>query len=429
MAIEPLELANLQLDGLNPRHTPQEATRDIIAALLRDAPDKLLTITRDVAEWGLSPIDPLLVMPAGKKTYVTLEGNRRLAALKILDNPRLIDGMTNASGFRAVAASAKHKPTMIQCAVVRSREDADHWLTLRHTGENRGAGVVSWSAEQTQRFSGRAGSHAAAAVSFADAVTTAFSGRPDMINNLNKVRAERLTTLGRLIQDPDVRKALGIVLDKEGLRWHYATEALEPALRQLLSDLASTVTVSNIKSKEQRRAYIDGLPKPDPGLYIHHATALQPAVGSTKATKKKSSPPPSKHLMSGLALTKISDRTRAILREVQQLDVEKFPNACGVLLRVVVELTVDDFLTAKGIRLAQELKDKIRRALHELDRTDKDDKWAPVRAGLADGTSLMAAKTMHSFVHNSHYHPTPTELRSIASNYGPFVEALDSLLP
>jgi hypothetical protein len=428
MPTKPIELADLRPDGLNPRIPAEEGQREIIAAILKEGGDKLLILTRDIATYGLSPMEPMLVMPAGK-AYVALEGNRRLVALKILDNPRLAGDHKTAEAFRKLSANAAQKPTTIDCAVVGTREEANHWLTLRHTGENQGAGVVPWSAEQTQRFSGRSGSHAYAGVRFADAIATAFSSSPELITDLNKVRVDRLTTLGRLIQDPDFRKGLGMVLDENGIRWHYPTAALESTIRKLLGDLATTLSVSQIKSKEQRRDYLNALPKPDPKTYIQHPSTLQPAPQPSRKPRTKPASPPPKFVLADLSAAKMSGRIRAILSELQQLDVTKYPNATGVLLRVVVELMVDELLVRKVMKLALELKDKVRRALREVDPSEKDPRYAGVRAGLTDGTSVMATKTMHAFVHNPHYHPTPTELRAIASNYAQFLEALDSSLP
>ena len=34
----------------------------------------------------------------------------------------------------------------IPCAVFSTREETHHWIKLKHTGENEGAGVVTWVA-------------------------------------------------------------------------------------------------------------------------------------------------------------------------------------------------------------------------------------------------------------------------------------------
>jgi hypothetical protein len=426
-----IDLADLRLDALNRRHDPQDDQRDIIAALLRGGESKLIELARDIAEHGLNPMDAMLVTPYGRNAWVTLEGNRRLAALKLLDNPGLVDDHHQASAFQKLAKGARHRVTTVQCAVVKSRDDAEHWLQLRHIAGHKGAGVVPWSAEQQHRFAGRVGTDVHAGVTFVDAVQAAYGADKDLLRDLEKVRLEKITTLGRLVRDPDFRSALGILMDGDGIRWHYSSAALLPIIRQLVSDLATQVNVSSIKSKDLRRSYIAKLPKIDAAAYVHQASSLKAvkkAQGGKSPTGLKVDSP-GKHLLTGVGLSKVSARTRAIATELRGLDINRYPNACGVLLRVVLELAVDDFLTSYKIKLAQELKDKIRRAAHVIDPTDKDPRYQAVRSGLSDGTSVMAATTMHAFVHNKHYHPTPTDLRQIASNYGPFIQALDAALP
>jgi len=43
----------------------------------------------------------------------------------------------------------------IQCGLCENREEADHWIELRHTGENDGAGIVGWDGIATARFRGK----------------------------------------------------------------------------------------------------------------------------------------------------------------------------------------------------------------------------------------------------------------------------------
>ena len=61
MEHDTLSVADLRLDGANPRHKPAQAQRDIIAALLAEGGSKLIALARDIATHGISPIDALLV--------------------------------------------------------------------------------------------------------------------------------------------------------------------------------------------------------------------------------------------------------------------------------------------------------------------------------------------------------------------------------
>jgi hypothetical protein len=70
----------------------------------------------------------------------------------------------------------------------------------------------------------------------------------------------------------------------------------------------------------------------------------------------------------------------------------------------------------------------VQKCLHELDTTGKDPRYQAVRLGLADGTSLFSVATIHAYLHNANFNPTPSELRSIAANYSAFLAGLDTLV-
>src|ERR1035437_3337912 len=83
-----LPVSKLLLDELNPRHRAVTTQEAALAEVIRRAPIKLLNLARDIAETGLSPIDRLIVMKnEDESKYIVLEGNRRLAALRLLARP------------------------------------------------------------------------------------------------------------------------------------------------------------------------------------------------------------------------------------------------------------------------------------------------------------------------------------------------------
>ena len=82
--------SNLLVDAANPRLSqPNEGQREAMRALAKLMPRKIVALARDIVENGLNPADLPIVMAANdsEKRYVVLEGNRRLVALKALENP------------------------------------------------------------------------------------------------------------------------------------------------------------------------------------------------------------------------------------------------------------------------------------------------------------------------------------------------------
>jgi hypothetical protein len=342
--------------------------------------------------------------------------------------------------FRAIAKKATvPRPYELEVAVVRDREDAKHWQVLRHRGQSEGAGTVPWDSEASTRFFARRGTHTEKAIAVLDAVEAAFPGNTKLLTNLRQVRRGKPSTFGRLVGDPFVRARLGIEL-KPTVGAHYTSEQIEPVMDRVLSDMSSgAISVTDIKTKEQRRKYILRDLKPVLPDEADQEVAARPLVprGSPRppATPPKLTPtPPSKAasvpMFDGLRLTNLGSRIALVLTELQRLDEDKYPNAAAALLRVVIELAVTEVHRKKGWPMGRKvfLKDMVRKCVTELDATQRDARYQPVRVALNNPNSLVAVATMHAYLHNSHYHPVASELRSISANYAPFLAGLDAFV-
>jgi len=95
MAIVQLKIDQILLDEDNPRITSVESQRDALVKIIIDQGYKLVVLSKDMLSHGLSPIELILVTKSkireGK--YVALEGNRRIATLKILNNPQVLHSL------------------------------------------------------------------------------------------------------------------------------------------------------------------------------------------------------------------------------------------------------------------------------------------------------------------------------------------------
>jgi hypothetical protein len=87
-------ISDLLLDAENPRIAGDkgESQLELRQALLDDQGSKIAELAADIAQYGLNPMDRMMVLqPDPTKTeFVSLEGNRRTAALQILNNPDLL---------------------------------------------------------------------------------------------------------------------------------------------------------------------------------------------------------------------------------------------------------------------------------------------------------------------------------------------------
>ncbi len=264
-----------------------------------------------------------------------------------------------------------------------------------------------------------------------DAIEAAYPDNKDLQANLATVRKTRLTTLGRLLADPSARDRLGFEFSAGGLQSHYPAPDIVAAVAKILADLATTLTVSQLKTKGQRMKYLSSLKSvtPDGSTYMEDAEPLPAGKPKKKptGTKKGEKDEGPKKLYEGVQLANLGPRVSNLLKEVQILDVDKFPNAAAALNRVLMELAVGQVHANKKIPEPKDLRSGVQYCLAQIDPKAKDPKYQPVRNGISDGTSMLAVKTMQAYMHNPYWHPTPGEVRLIAANYSAFLTALDAL--
>jgi hypothetical protein len=147
--IRPIVVASLHLDEKNPRlgrETLARAPREIIQYLFQH--DKALEIAESIATRGYFPNEPLLAVKQGEK-LVVIEGNRRLAALKALREPGLLDGAKQRQVERLSRRVHDLKDiASVPVAIAPSRRATDRQVAGRHIGTP----VLAWEAENRASF-------------------------------------------------------------------------------------------------------------------------------------------------------------------------------------------------------------------------------------------------------------------------------------
>lgn len=142
-----LKLSNLYLDLKNPRYEEQKSQNDALNTIASEQKGKLLVLLKDILDNGLNPSDIPIVMPDPTRGsgYVVLEGNRRIAALKLFGKPSILTNATMKQKYSKLHDDFKSKAIKnIECLVVNSREEANLWIERKHEGEMNGAGTVRW---------------------------------------------------------------------------------------------------------------------------------------------------------------------------------------------------------------------------------------------------------------------------------------------
>ena len=144
MNFKTLNIDDLEFDKQNPRLPTTVGTkeRDIIKYLA--AKTGIEDLMTSIGENGFFPGEAIVVTPAEDDKYTVLEGNRRLAALKLLRDPGLAG---DRRSITRASEEAKKGPTEIPAYVVRSRDDTLQYLGFRHI-----SGVQRWDPLAKARY-------------------------------------------------------------------------------------------------------------------------------------------------------------------------------------------------------------------------------------------------------------------------------------
>lgn len=444
MPSKSLNIDDVLLDLENPRISRSTSQREALQKIIEDQDVKLVALAESITEDGLNPMDRLLVIKTddGSGKWTVIEGNRRLAALKILSNPAVLAGIEVRSPvqkrFEALAHGWDRSITKLDCFELAGRAEGATWIKQRHTGENDGRGIVNWVGVASARFRG------------SDPALQAldFVLKHGSLTDEEKVDIESrfpITTLDRLLSTPAVRSALGLAIQDQKLHTALPPEDVIRSLTRIVRDLANkSINVTDLKKKEQQIAYVGKLGTDLPNLA--KATGATKPIDGMDADDFKPEPklkpkvstklPPARRTLIpkgcnlGVTNTKISE----IVKELRSLSLHDSPHAISVLFRVFLEQSVDDYLTRNGSSLThpkgggakfKSLKDKVAEAvgIMETAGTPKKD-LDGVSKGIADTRSPLCAETLNNYVHNRFYSPQERELKVSWDNAQRFFELI-----
>lgn len=432
-----IDLQELSVDLDNPRYPTRASQREAIAKMAEHQGMKLVKLAEDIVENGLNPTRRFLVTPTGGGGYTVLEGNRRIAALKLLTQKELRTSLNLPARIekrlQALADAAGPLPTSVECAV-RSPEDAKHWIQLEHTGENEGVGVVHWDGPARHRF--RTGSAALQAV---DLVA------PYMDDKTQALLPEiSITNIERLLNTPEARQDIGVDLSSGKLSLSQPEDTALARLFAVVWEVAhKKVRVKDLFTKEQRVAYArEVAARPLKPLKSQRPGASDTSASPSTPRSKRVPLQRTTLIPRQLTLLITPARVNKIYDELQRLQLKNYVNSGAVLLRVFVELSIDEYANRHSLSLkitaapkagskkapaprGMTLKEKVRFVADHLEA-----KGICTRAHLQGVRALMhkhhplSIDSLHAYVHNPHYSPSVPDLTRTWDNIEPFVIGL-----
>lgn len=445
-----LRIDELLLDAANPRFTKGGGQREVLQKILEDQNEKLFALAENIVNDGMNPMDRLLVMSSDNDPgkYIALEGNRRVAALKILANPNILTGMEIRNSLRQRFEKLAKDFQKVQVEPIAgfevpNRKTGTPWILLRHTGENEGRGVVSWSGLAASRF--RGSEPALQALDFVKNKGNLTVAEKGLIESTRYP----ITTLDRLLSSRDVRQKIGLDVKASKLVSELPPVEIMKPLRRMVLDLATKrITVSDLKDTASQVKYVDSFDaasKPNfakkvPQRDIEAISTSEFRLRIRPLGAKKSQPDPFARKTVVPRGTNLSIQDRKLLsifKELKTLRVEDARNAIAVLLRVFLELSIDNYMARhrlptkfndpkSGKQLAKRLSRKLADVLDHVTRQPGVDRknFLAVTRSLNDLRSPLHIDLLHAYIHNRFVIPKPHDLISAWDDAEPLLQKI-----
>lgn len=264
MFVDKINVNNLLLDLDNSRFPNQpENQRQAIEFMLKQQGDKLFKLAKDIIEFGLDPSERLVVVKDESENYVVVEGNRRVTTLKLLQNIDIVDEDKTTRKIKGLLASNPGVPQVVECVIYQQDDEGyEHWVNLKHTGENDGIGRVHWKGQEVDRHRAKHGE-----TSFGNQLITFITKESSISSSIKSNTSKlKITNITRLLGDPAVRDRLSLHMVAGSLFCKCPKEQFIKSITKLLDEMLETddngkvqFTVNRIKKKDDREDLMNQL--------------------------------------------------------------------------------------------------------------------------------------------------------------------------
>ena len=412
--------------------------KELIQYLVRTKNVKLAEMADAIVEdFEFPQSERLIVWESGGKKIV-LEGNRRLAAYKLLNNPELTDDVGLKKKLNTLRAGININSNFkLECLVTQDIELGFRYIDRKHLKANN---EVPWGDNERAHHKSRRGS-AGRREKLKVAITKRI-GDLDIPEEWKETVLGRgfVTTFWRLIESEIFQDLFGLELEGDELKVGHGEfdEKLKVVIYDVIDKkkpsgkLFSRLNVNEIKN------YVEQISESD---YERVAGEIktQTVDSPNSPTQTRKSTPKSltrKNLIPKTCVLQIKKARRindiyCELKDDLKIDNSNsaVPNAVGVLFRVFLEVSLDHYAEMNGYRFKKD--DTIRQKITWVVKSLEDKGYDPKKfhninkVGSSQGPqSYMSIENFHEYVHSPTTEPTSSELKGQWNNLQEFFEIL-----
>jgi hypothetical protein len=450
--VKNVAVGDILLDTRNARIRAGHDQADCIHRILRKE-DQIIALAQDIADDGLTTM-PILVSPGpDARTYVVRDGNRRITALKLLNDPdRWSPDARLKARFKAIGDKAKAGvPPLIDVLFSKNEPAIIREILARHSGAMGGAGQLDWTAFLRTVFLvshelpvdyKRPGQYAFWAEDHGIEVPDEFP-----ISSLQRFFSrENLMRLGFDINDQDelvpnlrqdvVKKMAATVLGDFASSRVKVADVFVPAdaaayvtrVRQMHGLAEPTATPAPVPTLPPT-----SIPAGNPGAAAPAPSSSPAPAGTPVPTRPpltpRISPIDRKRIFGstapGIAIPESESKAATIVTELRKLDLDQTPFAAAMLLRALIEIS-DEHYRKRRIPDENKLAKNIKKgAEHMLSRGMLTPAEHDITVRLCGGgeQSLIQVESLQKMIHRDTHHLTKQFVNAFWDNIAPFVRA------
>lgn len=468
-ATQSMSVKQLSLDAKNYRTVAQLDEVSAIHSLIDVEPEWFWAIMESLIDDGYLPNENIIVLQEGKKKVVK-EGNRRIAAMKIIHGTVSAEEFSLPSHISEKLASLdrvwKKANAEVPCTIYAANEAvaADRVVTLTH-GKGEKAGRLRWSAVARARHNRDKSGSLEPALDLLEkyldkgknlSTTQAARWAGDYPLTVLEEAMKRLAPRLGLKSGPEVAKAYPKLTSRSGVE-------------ELMLDIG----LSNVKFKDvraesfggkyglpasQAQGQLDGDGQENSGhtspegrgtsrAGTQSNSGSEETASSTSTTKKASNAHPANdpRSVSGL-LRKFKpkgagrEKLATLLEELKKLDVMATPHAFCFVLRSMFEVSAKAYCVdhssnggpkaaesnGNDRKLVSVLKDVVKHLTSNKQEKTMERALHGAITELANPEGVLSVTSMNQLVHNPRYVINGTNVCNLFANVFPLLEEMNS---
>lgn len=401
-----------------------------------------------IKDFDLPQLEKLVVYNTGEQNIV-LEGNRRLAVYKLLNNPNLAPSDILKNKFLELKKNTGIDSSFsFDCLVTNNKVEGFRYIERKHT---KGNNEVGWGDQERTNYNVRRG-NATEKEEFKVAIAKIIKDLdiPDILKE-QILGPGYVTSFWRILESSVAWKAYGFNLKNNG-ELEIKDDNFEKKLKVIILNVLQKQDFSkrkidsrSLNTNKEKEEYLksitdDDYNKVDSEIKKNTKNNLfdDANVDVTTTQKKTKINPPSnsrKYLIPktcrfNINETKINNVYHELRGKLLLDDTNNaVPNAVGVLFRVFLEISIDFFWEKRNGQFFvnnTKLAGKITKVADYMEKNNiaTQQQLKNIRTVATDKNNLLAIENFHSYVHSYKTQPTSSDLILKWDNLEEFFEIL-----